>query len=406
MEPFDQEDLMRIKAIFEEKTGVQLAAKRPARRPLRTAAILAAAVVCSLSVTAFAAGLFSPLDGDQLHLAAEYRGAGVVSIAVENQSDRLLRFQPQLKLMRWPTGEEISPSGGGAAFDNTEFPPHTGGTMTVDLSDAYDVAQLETPLGGGDWYYLVLTNDRFVFGQDWMCSVDFAPAADPAPEPAAPSADPAALAGIEAALRPYFETVSYDIEDRRAMDEAYIRDYRALLAGLDGTVVPSLPPALLIADPAPGVLFDDTVPAGEQAQLIGEHALTHDADFKLLAADGEEALVLSAAMPLSTYPDTWRYLPLFCVFTYEKATLAAEDAYVFLHGQFLRPSELAPYQVYEDERYVCYEVSGLLYSDLDAYMERFAEQNPDMRLDDQVRGRVRAIYDYYREHMGDSIVFR
>lgn len=49
------ENLVHIREIFEEKTGVTLSAARPAVRPLRRAALTVAAVVCCLGVTALAA---------------------------------------------------------------------------------------------------------------------------------------------------------------------------------------------------------------------------------------------------------------------------------------------------------------------------------------------------------------
>lgn len=49
------ENLVHIREIFEEKTGVTLSPARPAVRPLRRAALTAAAVVCCLGVTALAA---------------------------------------------------------------------------------------------------------------------------------------------------------------------------------------------------------------------------------------------------------------------------------------------------------------------------------------------------------------
>lgn len=49
------ENLVHIREIFEEKTGVTLSTARPAVRPLRRAALTVAAVVCCLGVTALAA---------------------------------------------------------------------------------------------------------------------------------------------------------------------------------------------------------------------------------------------------------------------------------------------------------------------------------------------------------------
>lgn len=49
------ENLVHIREIFEQKTGVTLSTARPAVRPLRRAALTVAAVVCCLGVTALAA---------------------------------------------------------------------------------------------------------------------------------------------------------------------------------------------------------------------------------------------------------------------------------------------------------------------------------------------------------------
>ena len=55
--------------------------------------------------------------------------------------------------------------------------------MTIDLSAAYDFSVLEQPLVD-DHYYFVLTNNNFLFGQDWMCSIEFTePIITPIQEP-------------------------------------------------------------------------------------------------------------------------------------------------------------------------------------------------------------------------------
>lgn len=89
-------------------------------------------------MTAFAASLFSSLSGDDLSLSSTYEGNGIVSIQVENKSDKDLNFQKQLKLMRWSTSEEIVPLSDNIIFENTEIKANTSGTMTIDLSAAYD----------------------------------------------------------------------------------------------------------------------------------------------------------------------------------------------------------------------------------------------------------------------------
>ena len=419
MNTFDQNHLSHIRTIFQDRTGAALPCRR-IRRPARAAAVLAAAVVLCLTATAFACGLFSSLSGDELSLSAVYEGDGVVSILVENRSDKVLRFQPVLKLMRWTTSEEVQPlSGGEASFRDTEIPAHSSGTMTVDLSAAYDMEKLEEPLED-DWYYLVLTNNHFTFGQDWMCSVAFSEPAErePAPPAGPVQADEAAVERAEESLRSYFETISFDTADRRAMDAEYVRAYTELFDGFAGNIIPSVSPVLpgnriasdtrylRVDDPPSCGVLDENVSEEEQKLLADQHWRSCDANFKLLAAEGEYALVLSAQLPLQKYADAARELPLLYLFTYEKASLTGQGDYAFIYGQLLSFEELAPYQVYEDEDYVCYEVSGLIYSDLEEYVRSFAAQNTDVRFDEQTWKRVENIYNYYRESLSELISYR
>ena len=73
MDSFNRTNLQNIKDIFEEKTGVNLDA-RQRRHPFRMAMVVAAVMVCCLSMTAFAVSLFSSLSGDDLALSATYEG--------------------------------------------------------------------------------------------------------------------------------------------------------------------------------------------------------------------------------------------------------------------------------------------------------------------------------------------
>ena len=144
MSSFSKTNLQNIKDIFEEKTGVELVFRR--RRPIGASVLVVAVMVCCLTMTAFAVSLFSSLDGDDLSLSATYEGNGLVSIQVENRSNKNLSFQPQLRLMQWSTAEEIVPTSGETVFNGTEFEAHTSGVMTVDLSQAYNMDVLEQPL--------------------------------------------------------------------------------------------------------------------------------------------------------------------------------------------------------------------------------------------------------------------
>ena len=185
-----------------------------------------AAVFCFFSMTVFANSLFSSLSGDELSLSATYEGNGVISVQVENRSDKELNFQSKLKLMRWSTSEEVKPLSGKVSFSNTEIPANSSGTMVIDLSDAYDISLLETPISDDDWYYLVLTNNNFLFGQDWMCTVEFAESVPTEKVDVAPitpvDADPELISEIMEEFRPYFERYTLDINERNRLAGEYL----------------------------------------------------------------------------------------------------------------------------------------------------------------------------------------
>lgn len=404
---YQRENREHVQEIFEKKTGVSLPGRRGVCRPLRVAALVAAAVALCVT-SAFAFGLFSSLDGDELQLTAEYQGEGVVAVLVENQSDKPLRFQEQLKLMRWSTGQEVEPSGGAVTFSGTEIAAQASGTMTIDLSAAYDVALLEEPLPSGDWYYLVLTNNGFAFGQDWMCTVTFAdaqPDEQEQEEAKLPETEEAVLQGVHEKLRPYFETVTLDVDQRRAMNAAYMEEVKALIAQSGKDVVPSADVMFVLDDPAEGVVLDETVPAEEQYLLMGQHSLSSDWNFKLLATDTERALVLSAELPLEGAPGSTRSMPLFYLLAYEKAEIR-EDACAFVYGRLLSFEKMEDLKVYEDETYVCYEISPLVYTDLEAHTRSFLDANPDVADSEAVWTRAENIWQYYRKNMGELIRFR
>lgn len=171
MDSFNKTNLQNIKDIFEEKTGVALETRRR-RQPIRAAMLVAAVLVCSLTMTAFAVSLFSSLSGDDLSLSATYEGNGIVTIQVANKSDKDLSFQRQLKLMRWSTGKEVEPVSDTIVFDGTEFEAHTNGVMTVDLSKAYDMDFLEQPLADDtirtEMFLLAVSTTMYLLNNDGM----------------------------------------------------------------------------------------------------------------------------------------------------------------------------------------------------------------------------------------------
>jgi len=171
MKRMTRKNLRNIQHRFQEKTGVTVPADQ--RKPVLSSKkvwILVTAIIVCFAMAAFTYPLFSSLDGDELSFSATYESNGVVSVHVENRSDKTLKFQEQTKLIRWVTAEEMPRLGGKPVFENTEFAPHSAGRMTIDLSAAYDMQAIEESFHRDEWFYLLLTNNNFLFGQDWICS--------------------------------------------------------------------------------------------------------------------------------------------------------------------------------------------------------------------------------------------
>ena len=401
MDSFNKTNLQNIKDIFEEKTGVALETRRR-RQPIRAAMLVAAVLVCSLTMTAFAVSLFSSLSGDDLSLSATYEGNGIVTIQVANKSDKDLSFQRKLKLMRWSTGKEVEPVSDTIVFDGTEFEAHTNGVMTVDLSKAYDMDFLEQPLAD-DNYYFVLTNNNFMFGQDWMCFVTFAEPIKTVvddPIPVTPvEADKELVAQIMEELQPYFENYYTDIADRRNHADNYLVKCQELLATLDRDIVASEASPLAIDGLNPDVVFDKTAPLETQHWLTGLHEHTLDGyGIPVGSAEGESALVLSAYVPQHKGEvDGGAEVPLLYFFTCSVDDIQSPEDYAFIHGQIITFEQLEQYKVYEDDQYVCYEVTDLFYTNLRQHVESIISQRSDIYFDEQVWERVENIYTYYKD---------
>lgn len=172
MRKLKEENRRNIRNLFAEKTGVGIKDEDRGRVSLKALCAVAAGAFL-LILPAFAYSKFSGLDGDELGIGSVYLGNGIVAVTVTNYSDRNLVFEEQLKVMQWKDAVEIAGDGEKVRYENMEVPPHATTVMRIDLSEAYDISRLEQPLESGNWYYLVLTNNNFAFGQDWMCDVDF-----------------------------------------------------------------------------------------------------------------------------------------------------------------------------------------------------------------------------------------
>lgn len=408
-------NLYNIKCIFEEKTGAVLnpAHRTQRKRPVRAALALATAIVACLALVAFTGPLFSPLDGDVLRLSGSYEGNGVVTVYVENGSDKELKFQEQVKLYNWGTAEEIE-STGQVKMENTVFSAHSSGIMTIDLSGAYDVDALESARPADThtfYYYLLLTNQDFLFGQDWMCSISFAQTEGIAPteEAVAQTLPPKPVEAIiaediEEELRFYFED-SYK-NQIMATNEAnfeYMQKVQELLTRFEGTVIPPVEPMLIVKRLPENVVLDESYPMERQYELVGQYHHIIDGYGRIVAGFNsptgwENALTLGALLPQyqGEVGGGAEVIPLIYMFTYEVSAIQG-DCYAFIYGQLLSFEEMEEYKVYEDDQYAVYEVTELFYTDLDAYLDYFLTTRSDIYCDEQIRQRVHNIYDYFKD---------
>ncbi len=414
MKGMTRKNLRNIRCIFEEKTGVDLnPSHRESTFSVRKMWILAAAVIACLALTAFTYPLFSSLDGDELSFFATYEGEGIVSVRVENHSDKKLKFQHKTKLIRWITSEEIPELDGEPVFENTEIAPHSAGVMTIDLSAAYDMKALEATFNTQEWFYLLLTNNNFLFGQDWMCSVNFGqqePERNPEEPLLLPPAESAVTQEMEEELRFYFETAyGSELMAFNGANFQYQQKVEEVLNRFDGTVVPALGPTLMVGGPSEflepepimgkppaGMVFDDTIAQAQQYLLTGTQWRYTDAYGRMVATVEEKAWVQTAILPQHRgQTDGGVELPLIFLFVYD-ADMAKPENYAFIYGQLHSFAELENCKVLEDEHYAVYDATNLIYTDLDAYLDYFLTTRTDIYCDDQIRRRVHNIYHFYQ----------
>lgn len=417
MEKFQQENLEHIQEIFSQKTGVHFPIQKKSQIGLGKAVVLAAALLCFLMATGFAVVKFSSLKGDEVRLRGTYEGNGIVSVWVENESDRNLVFQPNLRLMQYKAGVEIPRKGGGqVTFWHTDVAAHSQGVMTIDMSNAYDLAQLEEPLEN-DWYELILTNNGFAFGQDWKCSIDFSGTSVAAESMEYPEGEvDLQVEAVEESLAFYFQKSALEKYQRTALEEAYQQAYENLPVFQNGKVVSAVSPVLpgnriqtemclTVQEPPKGVIWDETLPPEKQHEQMGLNWSTYDSFGRLIGAKGEYAMVLSVLVPLQDYGDGARGLPLFYVMVYDREEIQKDGACAFIHGQTVTFAELEERKVFEDEKYAAYDVSDYVYGDVESYLRAYFRQNPDVAQNEQTRQRIQSFYTYYAEHLSESVLY-
>lgn len=385
------------------------------RNPKKWLALLLVAAILALGLVACAPMLFSSISGDDLSLGAKYVGNGIVEITVENRSAKVLNFQPKLKLQRWSDGEEI-PAKGKVTFKNTQFGPKSSGVMTVDLSEAYDLDELETPLLN-DWYYFLLTNNNFLFGQDWMCSVSFweqdhmaAPVYPVQPSPA--EADPALARSVDPDLRAFFEeSILTDKEKRAEITMAYYERCAEVIRASGKTVIHPVSPAptFLTADFPEGTVLDRNLPEEIQYQLIGLTVASMDSyAFPVGASWEDTAYIFSVIVPQKAADlseATGDAIQVTYVMAFDSEQAAQPDAYTLIRGQLVPLSELLPDTVYRDEQYTAFNVTNYFFTDLDTHIGAFRQSRSDLFFNEDVLERIHNGYVYLREAVKEMYLY-
>lgn len=412
MTKMNQQNLANIKDIFERRTGVSLEASRKGRKGLGRMMLAAAIMVMlTLSLLAFSTIPFTPLDGDALALAGEYVGQGVISVKIQNGSDKRLVLQEQVKLIKWVGGEEIPLQKDKVSFDAHTVEPHSENLISIDLSRACDIQALEQENPPGQVYYLLLTNRNFLFGHDWICSFTFTKPEKPEREPAVDKIQERETNpdGIEEELRAYFQE-SYE-NQLPAFEDAhfqYLQTVDELLKRQKERVLRPVSPSIMVLGPSDwkdlpgladlpeGVILDKTVPEDGQYLLVGTEWMTFDTRHHLVGSSMEDKVyAICAMMPqYAGETDGGVLIPVRYLAAYRTEEIK-QGGNIFLHGRFCSLEEMAAYIAYKDEKFTFYDVTHLFYGDLEKHIDHFLTTRTDIYCDDAVRERIRNVYDYY-----------
>lgn len=409
-----------IRSRFEAETGVAL--KKAAPHPPAGAMLVMALLICALlAMSATAVHSFSRMEGDTLSLTAHYQGDGMITVTVENLSDSDVTLQPEVKLQYWNSGMRIAPTGDDLIFEGGTIPGHEIGTVTIDLSGAYDIDALESLPEGEDSYCLTLTNDQFFFGNDWVVRVWMEEPAVPAEPPIHRLfyTDADILENMEPSLRFYYEEYTEFLSPEWfAMNQEYQIAYLTLLSKFEGTVVSPIENPLgtneyIYYYDCEESLFDPYHSGFDQFKLVWDGYPAHFGLYKkvLTAFEHPACYEIQAIIPSRNDEDptdmttnSGSTIPLLWLFTYP-ADMALPENYAFINGQLVTFAEMEEMKVYEDNDYVCYEISPLVYSDLDAYLARCCDWFDYDHYNEEMDQRVKNIHAFYTEHLPEMICY-
>ena len=400
MSTFNQENYNSILYQFSKQTGVRTRHKYRKYSVISPKTVLVLIVVLVfLTTAAFTYPLFSPLNGDALTLEGEYLGNGVISVSVMNHSKRNLEFQPQLKLVKWVTDEEVVPISDEITFDGLKIAANSPGTLTIDISKGYDIDALEASLIS-EWYYLVLTNQNFLYGQEWKCSIYFGqedPYQEETPEKLY-SMDPKIIENIDEDLRYYFEDDFLGFLAANPLHYEYLQKVQEMLLRSGKNIVPLVDAMVMLGADENVKLPDDFL-----RETPPQNSTVQDAFGKLVGATTDEHVKKICYYAPASATDTGESyeIPLLYYATFVRAAMKGENDCAFIHGQMVTFEELAPYKVYENDTHVCYNVTHLFYTDLRGYVDDIIEYrtatNQHWYMDDAEFAQIQEVYDYCTE---------
>jgi hypothetical protein len=205
---------------------------------------------------------------------------------------------------------------------------------------------------------------------------------------------------VEEELRFYFEDAYYDeIPAFNPVNFDYLQKVQELLLRTEGTFIRPVDPLITAQTPTEAVIGFD--PSQEGCVGVGLNYHSIDGYSRIVGSmfsgeDSDHALVIKAFLPGKDNHGGY-VMPLIFMAVYEKTALEAEQPYGFWYGQILPFSRLEEEKVYEDDRYVIYDITDLIYTDLDGYLDYCEAVSDYADVNPEVRAQVHTMYDYYKQ---------
>lgn len=374
---------------------------------VRKLILIAAIIACFLMLSAFAVTIFSAKYGDALNMGADYLGDGIFRIKIQNLSNHELELQQGAMILDYETKEPLPDMLNSAKLSDTVIPANSTKEITVDFRDVCDVEKLENT---SQMYYLRVTNDSFLIGQSWNCAIRFHEAGQPEYLPILNTAN---LRNVPPVLKPYFKSCTTDCYAFWVDTIDYLELAEQEISQANGNLVRPAAPVLAVDVSKAAVTVDPSHSTEEQTDFIYYNWVTKDG-YNKLVGDSVDCKILTFGVNVDGMTedpitgDTDIEIPVLYIFTYEKSKLQTPQAFTFIRGNILDFQALEDYRIYENDQYICYEMSPLFYSDVESYAECILKLNPEIRDAQQAQERIRNFYNSFRNYprWEDIFLFR